>query len=65
MRYRIRKRFRGLEDEFDMWWRQRNGGYDTLRSLTKYTFWNDPFGERKKNKLIRTFNTYISVHGLE
>jgi len=65
MRRRVRKKFHGLEDQFDVWWNKTGGGYDISETLTKYKFWNDPFGKRKRNKLIRIFNLYIKVNGLE
>lgn len=65
MRERVRKKFHGLEEEFDKWWVQKNGGYDTLETLTKYTLFNDPLGKRRRNKLVKVFNIYIKVHGLE
>ena len=65
MRDRVRKRFHGLEKEFDIWWKKTGGGDDISETLTKYTFWNDPFGRRKKAKLVKIFNIYIKDHQLE
>tara|TARA_B110000908_G_scaffold134619_1_gene159171 strand:- start:558 stop:755 length:198 start_codon:yes stop_codon:yes gene_type:complete len=65
MRERVRKRFHGLEKEFDIWWKKTGGGDDISETLTKYTFWNDPLGKRKRNKLIKIFNIYIKKHQLE
>uniref|UniRef100_A0A6C0B536 Uncharacterized protein n=1 Tax=viral metagenome TaxID=1070528 RepID=A0A6C0B536_9ZZZZ len=65
MRERVRKRFHGLEKEFDKWWVVRGGGEDISETLTKYTFWNDPLGKRKRNKLIKIFNSHIRDKQLE
>lgn len=66
MKDRIRRRFHGLEKEFDKWWELRGGGSDISQQLKHtYTFWNDPLGKRRKNELIQIFNMYIKITGLE
>ena len=33
MRARVRKRFHGVEKQFDKWWWKTNGGYDQFEEL--------------------------------
>lgn len=68
MKHRVKKKFYGLDKKFDTWWDKKNGGsdyYNKLKSQKKYSFWKDPLGKRKRNKLIIKFNKYIIAHGLE
>lgn len=66
MKERIKRRFHGLEKEFDKWWDMKGGGDDIYNELIRtYPFWKDPFGKRKKNELVQIFNMYIKITGLE
>tara|TARA_B110000977_G_C10957079_1_gene447044 strand:+ start:86 stop:283 length:198 start_codon:yes stop_codon:yes gene_type:complete len=65
MRARVRKRFHGVEKQFDKWWWKNNGGYDQYISCVKYNFWNDPLKKKRKSMLVKSFNKYIIRHNLE
>ena len=65
MEVQVRKKFYGIEEQFDIWWNMEDGGCALSEKLTEYTCCNDPFGKRKRNKLVQIFNKYIKDNGLE
>jgi len=63
---RVKKKFYGLEYQFDKWWNKKKGGEYLSQQLKKtYTFWNDPRSKKRKHILVVAFNNYIIEKNLE